>query len=41
MLSVWWLDTQENEREKSRDSLHDEYVDPIHRDQDDGLPPET
>lgn len=26
---------------RRRDSLHDEYIDPIHGDQDDCLPPET
>lgn len=26
---------------RGRDSLHDDYIDAIHGDQDDGLPPET
>lgn len=35
--SMWWLDINT----MGRDSLHYYYVDSVHRDQDDGLPPET
>lgn len=34
-------DKDGNVRGRERDSLHDDYVDSIHRDQDDGLPPDT
>ena len=39
--ALWWFDTSGMENVRGRDSLHDDYVDSVHRHQDDGFPPGT
>lgn len=38
---VAWYQQKGNVRGRESHSLHDDYIDPIHRDQNDGLPPDT